>query len=105
MFVTHNPLNQDQIFIKEMKEAQSSRKSAVNYVSAELKSNPDFLNAAWHGDAFLEGQDGTVYYLAALLNDGNSLWEARWPVSIYMDHGAIQTRKSFLFQVALPTNA
>ena len=88
-----------------MKEIQASRKQVANYVTTELKSNPDFLNAAWHGEAMLEGQDGSVYYLAALLDDCQSLWEARWPVSVWMDHGAIQTRRSFLFQVTLPTSA
>ena len=105
MFVSHNPPHQDQIFINEMKAIQSSRNSATAYVLNELKSNPDFLAAAYHGEAMLEGQDGTVYYLAAALNDGITLWEARWPVSIWMDNGAIQIRKSFLFQVTLPTNA
>lgn len=88
-----------------MKAAQASRKSAAAYVLNELSSNPDFLAAAYHGEAMLEGQDGTVYYISGKSSDGITLWEARWPVSIWMDNGAIQTRKSFLFQVTLPTNA
>jgi hypothetical protein len=109
MFVSHNPPHQDNDFARDMRVVQQSRPQWVAYVTKELVNNAAFLNAAWHGDARLEGQDGTIYSMIAPLglsmdSPALTLWEARWTKAVYTGAGTIPLNESHLFTVKLPAS-